>query len=126
MRICDATAPIRILLTAIVTISGTLGTVACTASSPGTSVATPYPAGLWDAHVHLTRWGEDALDSLTKYGVVGVRGAGADPVLLVCVLMKSTPSAASESTARSPSPAVLTMMRFVEPSRGPLICGPAK
>jgi hypothetical protein len=41
-----------------------------------------YPAGLWDAHTHLTRWGEDALDSLTKYGVVGVRDLGGDPVKL--------------------------------------------
>jgi hypothetical protein len=41
-----------------------------------------YPAGLWDAHTHLTYWGEDALDSLTKYGVVGVRDLGGDPVKL--------------------------------------------
>jgi hypothetical protein len=37
---------------------------------------------LWDAHVHLTYWGEDALDSLNKYGIVGVRDAGADLSLL--------------------------------------------
>ncbi len=41
-----------------------------------------HPDGLWDAHVHLTSWGEDALDSLTKYGVVGVRDLGGDPVQL--------------------------------------------
>lgn len=42
----------------------------------------PTPEGLWDAHTHLTYWGEDALDSLTAYGVVGVRDCGGDPVLL--------------------------------------------
>jgi hypothetical protein len=41
-----------------------------------------YPAGHWDAHTHVTKWGEDALDSLTKYGVVGVRDLGGDPVKL--------------------------------------------
>src|SRR5678815_3169112 len=40
------------------------------------------PEGLWDAHTHLTYWGEDALDSLAAYGVVGVRDCGGDPVLL--------------------------------------------
>jgi sugar phosphate isomerase/epimerase len=40
------------------------------------------PDGLWDAHTHLTYWGEDALDSLAAYGVVGVRDCGGDPVLL--------------------------------------------
>ena len=30
------------------------------------------PEGLWDTHTHLTYWGEDALDSLTKNGMVGV------------------------------------------------------
>lgn len=80
MRISGVAAQMRILLIAIVSISGTVGAVACTPSPRATSGATPYPAGLWDAHVHLTRWGEDALDSLTKYGIVGVRDAGADPV----------------------------------------------
>jgi len=70
------------LAAAIVSIGGSLGAVACTASPPKTSLDTPYPAGLWDAHVHLTYWGEDALDSLTKYGIVGVRDAGGDPALL--------------------------------------------
>lgn len=56
------TAPMmRIFLAAMVSISGSLGAVGCTAP-PGTSVAAPYPAGLWDAHVHLTVWGVDALD----------------------------------------------------------------
>ena len=73
---------IRIRLTPIIGIVGILGAVACTTSAPATSVSTPYPAGLWDAHVHLTYWGEDALDSLSKYGIVGVRDAGGDPVLL--------------------------------------------
>jgi hypothetical protein len=36
------------------------------------------PEGLWDAHTHLTWWGPDALDSLTKYGIVGVRDLGGD------------------------------------------------
>jgi hypothetical protein len=36
------------------------------------------PEGLWDAHTHLTWWGPDALDSLQKYGVVGVRDLGSD------------------------------------------------
>jgi imidazolonepropionase-like amidohydrolase len=42
---------------------------------------TPEPAptsGLWDAHTHISWWGEDALDSLTKYGIVGVRDCGGD------------------------------------------------
>ena len=55
-------------------LAGALG--AC-ARGPG-----PMPEGLWDAHTHLTYWGEDALDSLVKYGVVGVRDCGGDPVLL--------------------------------------------
>lgn len=42
----------------------------------------PFPAGLWDAHTHLTYWGEDALDSLTKYGIVGVRDLGGNAELL--------------------------------------------
>ena len=40
------------------------------ACSPGRTA--DLPEGLWDAHTHLTYWGVDALDSLTKYGVVGV------------------------------------------------------
>lgn len=41
----------------------------------------PEPAptrGLWDAHTHISWWGEDALDSLTRYGVVAVRDCGGD------------------------------------------------
>ncbi len=50
---------------------------------PSRSAATdPYPEGLWDAHTHIAYWGEDALDSLTKYGVVGVRDLGGNPELL--------------------------------------------
>ena len=52
---------------------------ACVHRSPSDQ---SYPDGLWDAHTHLTYWGEDALDSLTKYGVVGVRDLGGDPVKL--------------------------------------------
>ena len=40
------------------------------------------PEGLWDAHTHLTWWGPDALDSLVKYGVVGVRDLGSDAYTL--------------------------------------------
>jgi len=69
---------IRLLVSAI----AILAAVACSTSPPVTPVTTPYPAGLWDAHVHLTYWGEDALDSLYKYGVVGVRDAGGDLSLL--------------------------------------------
>ena len=69
----------RFVLSSVIAI---VGAVACTASAPATPVGTPYPTGLWDAHVHLTYWGEDALDSLSKYGVVGVRDAGGDPALL--------------------------------------------
>lgn len=39
-------------------------------------------AGLWDAHTHLSWWGEDALDSLTRYGVVAVRDCGGDALQL--------------------------------------------
>lgn len=58
----------------LILLAATLG--ACTRG------AGPVPEGLWDAHTHLTYWGEDALDSLTAYGVVGVRDCGGDPVLL--------------------------------------------
>jgi imidazolonepropionase-like amidohydrolase len=40
------------------------------------------PEGLWDAHTHLTWWGPDALDSLVKYGIVGVRDLGSDAYTL--------------------------------------------
>ena len=65
----------------IIGVIALLGAAACT-TAPRTPVATAQPAGLWDAHVHLTYWGEDALDSLNKYGIVGVRDAGADLPLL--------------------------------------------
>jgi hypothetical protein len=58
----------------LILLAATLG--ACTRG------ADSMPEGLWDAHSHLTYWGEDALDSLTAYGVVGVRDCGGDPVLL--------------------------------------------
>lgn len=58
----------------LILLAATLG--ACTRG------AGPMPEGLWDAHSHLTYWGEDALDSLTAYGVVGVRDCGGDPALL--------------------------------------------
>ena len=34
--------------------------------------------GLWDAHTHISWWGEDALDSLVRYGVVALRDCGGD------------------------------------------------
>lgn len=43
--------------------------------------ATPV-AGLWDAHTHLSWWGEDALDSLARYGIVAVRDCGGDALQL--------------------------------------------
>ena len=45
----------------------------------------PPPAaapGLWDAHSHLSWYGEAALDSLLAYGVVGVRDVGGDALQL--------------------------------------------
>ncbi|MBA3558993.1 MAG: hypothetical protein H0W30_10370 [Gemmatimonadaceae bacterium] len=40
---------------------------------------TPAPvSGYWDAHVHLTLYGADALDSLATHGIVGVRDLGTD------------------------------------------------
>lgn len=45
--------------------------------------ALPAPAtGLWDAHSHLSWYGEAALDSLLAYGVVGVRDVGGDALQL--------------------------------------------
>jgi imidazolonepropionase-like amidohydrolase len=41
------------------------------------SESTP-PPGLWDAHTHISWWGEDALDSLSRYGIVAVRDCGGD------------------------------------------------
>lgn len=38
--------------------------------------------GLWDAHSHLSWYGEAALDSLLVYGVVGVRDVGGDAIQL--------------------------------------------
>lgn len=38
--------------------------------------------GLWDAHTHIAWWGQDALDSLSKYGIVAVRDLGGDAVVL--------------------------------------------
>ncbi|HJU73346.1 MAG TPA: hypothetical protein VJ717_06355 [Gemmatimonadaceae bacterium] len=55
---------------------------AALACGPRANQQEPVPDGLWDAHTHVTYWGEDALDSLTKYGIVGVRDLGGDPVLL--------------------------------------------
>ena len=51
---------------------------ACAARGGQTSATANLPKGLWDAHTHLTWWGEDALDSLVKYGIVGVRDLGSD------------------------------------------------
>lgn len=38
--------------------------------------------GLWDAHAHVSWYGEAALDSLTAYGIVAVRDCGGDPIQL--------------------------------------------
>jgi len=46
----------------------------CFACSP----AVAPQGGLWDAHTHISWWGEDALDSLTRYGIVAVRDCGGD------------------------------------------------
>jgi hypothetical protein len=54
---------------------------ACAARSRP-AATTAVPEGLWDAHTHLTWWGPDALDSLVKYGVVGVRDLGGDAYTL--------------------------------------------
>lgn len=35
--------------------------------------------GLWDAHAHLSYWGEDALDRLVGHGVTTIRELGGDP-----------------------------------------------
>src|SRR5687768_15777441 len=60
-----------------------LSLVACTARSRTAATSPgPMPEGLWDAHTHLTWWGPDALDSLVKYGVVGVRDLGSDAYTL--------------------------------------------
>ena len=53
----------------------------------GCARAAPDPTGgetvgLWDAHSHLSWYGEAALDSLVKYGVVGVRDVGGDALQL--------------------------------------------
>jgi hypothetical protein len=62
-----------------------VASVACLSSACATATrnaAADMPAGLWDAHTHLTWWGPDALDSLHKYGVVGVRDLGSDAYVL--------------------------------------------
>ena len=53
----------------------------------GCARAAPDPTdgetvGLWDAHSHLSWYGEAALDSLVRYGVVGVRDVGGDALQL--------------------------------------------
>src|SRR5918999_1476151 len=55
----------------------------CTATCATRRTAPPeFPAGYWDAHTHISWWGPDALDSLYKYGVVGVRDLGSDAIQL--------------------------------------------
>ena len=51
-------------------------------SACATPRAHPEVRGLWDAHSHLSWYGEKALDSLLKYGVVGVRDVGGDAIEL--------------------------------------------
>ena len=56
---------------------------AMTAGCMPLSYTHPAPAtGLWDAHSHLSWYGEAALDSLLAYGVVGVRDVGGDALEL--------------------------------------------
>ena len=56
---------------------------AMTAGCRPLSYTHPAPAtGLWDAHSHLSWYGEAALDSLLAYGVVGVRDVGGDALQL--------------------------------------------
>ncbi len=52
--------------------------VACAKEAPKPAAET----GLWDAHTHIAWWGDDALDSLSKYGIVAVRDLGGDAVHL--------------------------------------------
>jgi hypothetical protein len=63
-----------------VAISLTVISFAC--ATPKRASVPEMPEGLWDAHTHLTWWGPDALDSLTKYGIVGVRDLGSDAIEL--------------------------------------------
>lgn len=42
----------------------------------------PAAGGLWDAHTHLSWYGEAALDSLAAHGIAGVRDCGGDAVEL--------------------------------------------
>ncbi|HEU4562634.1 MAG TPA: hypothetical protein VFS20_32695, partial [Longimicrobium sp.] len=42
----------------------------------------PAAGGLWDAHAHLSWYGQAALDSLAAHGVAGVRDCGGDAVEL--------------------------------------------
>jgi hypothetical protein len=51
-------------------------------SACATPRADPEVRGLWDAHSHLSWYGEAALDSLLKYGVAGVRDVGGDAIQL--------------------------------------------
>jgi hypothetical protein len=60
----------------------TLALVGCASRGAQSPAAASLPDGLWDAHTHLTWWGADALDSLAKYGIVGVRDLGSDAVTL--------------------------------------------
>jgi imidazolonepropionase-like amidohydrolase len=60
-----------------------LAVVAFAATSGCTTPRTHQEVrGLWDAHSHLSWYGEQALDSLLKYGVVGVRDVGGDAIQL--------------------------------------------
>ena len=60
----------------------TLALIACATTGSQAPAAEDLPDGLWDAHTHITWWGPDALDSLSKYGIVGVRDLGSDAHLL--------------------------------------------
>ena len=59
-----------------------LAFLAAACAPPRRSPVVDMPEGLWDAHTHLSWWGPDALDSLSKYGIVGVRDLGSDAIEL--------------------------------------------
>jgi imidazolonepropionase-like amidohydrolase len=58
-----------------------IGVALCGGCAHAAIPAVPV-VGLWDAHTHLSWWGEDALDSLTRYGIVAVRDCGGDALQL--------------------------------------------
>ena len=62
---------------ALSVLSATTALTGCS-SAPERPASQAQDSGLWDAHTHISWWGEDALDSLSKYGIVAVRDCGGD------------------------------------------------